>query len=252
MLAQPLQRLQELVRLAAGRGEELDDLALRQADAPAHRARQRRRQQQRHHLAGCIGIELGVDGLGDGIALVGDVAGDSRQQLGGDALDFVAHLVIVQGQVLGADEVDVVVLAQRHALEQPCRELHQAAGLPEALVLLEQGDEVLEGRMEGVRLPHLFGDLLDAGCDDVAGVLGLLDLLGVLFRHVGDDALIGHLVDEAGLQDLVDLVAGQLDRRDRHRLAARFLLQVRDRVGQRLGLRLVAAGEVGDDDAAVG
>jgi hypothetical protein len=63
---------------------------------------------------------------------------------------------------------------------------------------------------------------------------------------------LGHLVDEAGLQDLVDLVAGQLNRRDRHRLAAGFLLQVRDRVGQRLGLRLVAAGKVGDDDAAVG
>jgi hypothetical protein len=62
----------------------------------------------------------------------------------------------------------------------------------------------------------------------------------------------GQFVDEALLQDLVDLVAGQLHRRDRHRLAAGFLLQVRDRVGQRLGLRLVAAGEVGDDDGAVG
>jgi hypothetical protein len=52
---------------------------------------------------------LGIDGLGDGVALVGDVARNGRQQLGGDALDLVAHLVVVQGQVLGADEVDVVV-----------------------------------------------------------------------------------------------------------------------------------------------
>jgi hypothetical protein len=138
----------------------------------------------------------------------------------------------------------IVVFAQRHALEQTRRELHQAAGLPEALVLLEQGDQVLERRMEGVGLPHLLGDLLDAGGDDVARILGLLDLLRVLLGHVGDDPLAGHLVDEAGLQDLVDLVAGQLNRRDRHRLAAGFLLQVRDRVGQRLGLRLVAAGRL--------
>jgi hypothetical protein len=44
--------------------------------------------------------------------------------------------------------------------------------------------------MEGIGLPHLLGDLLDAGCDDVAAVLGLLDLLRVLLGDVGDDALV--------------------------------------------------------------
>ena len=36
LLAQALQRLQEFVGLAVGRGQELDDLALGQADATAH------------------------------------------------------------------------------------------------------------------------------------------------------------------------------------------------------------------------
>ena len=37
-------------------------------------------------------------------------------------------------------------------------------------------------------------------------------------------ALVGQLVNETRLQDFVDLIASQLNRRDRHRLAAGFLL----------------------------
>jgi hypothetical protein len=110
---------------------------------------------------------------------------------------------------------------------------------------------MFERGVEGVGLANLLGELLNAGGDDIAGVLGLLDLLRIFLGHIGDHPLAGHLVDQAGLQDLVDLIAGQLHRRDRHRLAPRFLLEVRDRLSERLGLCLVTAGQIGYDDAAV-
>ncbi len=73
--------------------------------------------------------------------------------------------------------------------------------------------------------------MLDAAGHDVAAVLGLLDLLRVFLRDVGDDTFVRQLVDEACLQNFVDFVACQLHRRDGHRLAAGFLLQVGDGVG---------------------
>ena len=106
--------------------------------------------------------------------------------------------------------------------------------------------------MERIGFPHLLGDLLDAAGDDVAAILGLLDLLRVFLGDIRDDPLIRKFVDEALLQDFVDFVARQLHWRDGHRLTAGFLLQVGDGVGQRLSLGLVAARQVGDHDGAVG
>jgi hypothetical protein len=80
--------------------------------------------------------------------------------------------------VLGADQEDVVGVAVPDAAQQPGGELHQAAGLAEALVLLEQGHQVLERGVEGVGLANLLGDLLHGPGGDVAAVLGGLDLLG--------------------------------------------------------------------------
>ena len=106
--------------------------------------------------------------------------------------------------------------------------------------------------MEGIGFPNLLGDLLDAAGYDVATIFGLLDLLCVLFGDIGDDTLVRQFVDEALLEDLVDLVARQLHRRNSHRLTTGFLLQIGDGVGQRLSLGLVAARQVGDHDGAVG
>ena len=154
--------------------------------------------------------------------------------------------------MLCADQKNVVGCALVDTLEQSRSELHQATGLAEAFVLLEQRNEVLERGMERIGFPHLLGDLLDAAGDDVAAILGFLDLLRVLLGDIRDDPLIRKFVDEALLQNFVDFVARQLHRRDGHRLAAGFLLQVGDGVGQRLSLGLVAARQVGDHDGAVG
>jgi uncharacterized membrane protein YjdF len=123
--------------------------------------------------------------LGDGVTRVGDIARHRWHQLGRNALNLVLDLLVVQVEMLCADQEDVVGFALIHTLEQARSELHQATGLAEAFVLLEQRNEVLEGGMEGIGFPHLLGDLLNAAGDDVAAILGLLDLLRVLLGDVG-------------------------------------------------------------------
>ncbi len=105
--------------------------------------------------------------------------------------------------------------------------------------------------MERVSFSYLFGDLLDARRNDVAAILGLLDLLGILFGDVRNGAFVGQFIDETLFQNLVDFVARQLDWGDGHCLAPGFLLEVGNRLGQCFGLGLIATREVGNDDSAV-
>jgi len=110
--------------------------------------------------------------------VVGDVVDHRGQERWVDALDLVAHLGIVQIEVLGADQEAVVGLAVPDAAQQPGGELHEAAGLAEALVLFEEGHQILERGVEGIGLADLLGYLLHGSGGDVAAVLGGLDLLG--------------------------------------------------------------------------
>jgi hypothetical protein len=65
--------------------------------------------------------------------------------------------------VLATDEVDIGTVPGR--FEDFRNELHEAAGLAVALVFLEEGDDVLDGRMERIGAVDLFGDLFCALCD---------------------------------------------------------------------------------------
>lgn len=103
----------------------------------ADRPRQRGGQHEFGDLGGGVAAKIGVDLLGAGVAVVGDVVDHGRQQGRVDALDLVAHLDVVEVQVLGADEEDVVEVAVPDAAQQSGGELHLAAGLAKALVLLE-------------------------------------------------------------------------------------------------------------------
>ena len=176
---------------------------------------------------------------------------DRRDQIGSDALDFIFDLSVVEVEVLGTHQEHIIGSPLIHTLEQSCGELHQTAGLAEAFIFLEQGDQVLERGVEGVSLSHLLGDLFDTGRDDIAAILGLFDLLCVFFRNFRNGAFIGELVDQALLEDFVDFISGQLHRSNGHGLAASFLLEIVYSFGQCLGLCLVATGKVGDDDTAV-
>jgi plasmid stabilization system protein ParE len=240
-VAQTVQSGEELVGLAVGGGEVFDDLGLGEAGVGPHGPRQGRGEQQLRHLGGGVAAEVGVDLLRAGVAVVGDVVDHGRQQRRVDALDLVAHLRVVQVEVLRTDQEDVVGLAVPHAAQQPRRELHQAAGLAEALVLLEQGHQVLERGMEGVGLADLFGDLLHGPGGDVATVLRGLDLLGEGLGHGVDQGLARQLGEQALLEDLVDLVPGELDRGDGLGLAPGLLLEIGHDPRQVLGLGVVAA-----------
>ena len=66
----------------------------------------------------------------------------------------------VQVEVLAADQEDVVHGPVPGRLDHFGDELHQAAGLAVALVLLEQGDDVFDRGMERVGAVDLLGDLL--------------------------------------------------------------------------------------------
>ncbi len=102
-----------------------------------HGAGKRRGEDQLGHLGGCVAPQIAVDLLGAGVAVVGDVVDHRGEQRRIHALDLVAHLRVVQIQVLGADQEDVVGFAVPDAAQQPRGELHQAAGLAKALVLLK-------------------------------------------------------------------------------------------------------------------
>ena len=177
-VAQALQTGQEFVGLAVGGGQVFDDLGLGQAGVGTHGAGQGRGEDQLGHLGGRVAAQIAVDLLGTGVAMVGDVVDHRGQQRRVHALDLVADLRIVQVQVLGADQENVVGLPVPDAAQQPGGELHQTAGLAKTLVLLEQGHQVLERGVKGVGLADLLGDLLHGPGGDVAAVLGRLDLLG--------------------------------------------------------------------------
>ena len=182
-VTQAVETREEFIGLTAGGGQVFDDFGLRQAAVGTHGAGQRGREHQLGDLGGCIAAQIAVDLLRAGVAVVGDVVDHGGQQRRIHALDLVAHLRVVEVQVLGADQEDVVGLAVPDAAQQPSRELHEAAGLAKAFVLLEQRDQVLERRMKRVGLADLLGDLLHRPCGDVAAVLGRLDLLGKRLRH---------------------------------------------------------------------
>jgi hypothetical protein len=201
-------------------------------------------------LAGGVAAEVTVDLLGAGVAVISDVIDHRREQRRVDTLDVVADLDVVEVQVLGTDQEDVVGLTVPDAAQQPGGELHQAAGLAEALVLFEQCDQVLERGVEGIGLADLFGDLFHGPRGDVAAVLRGLDLLGEGLGNGVHLRTVRQLREEALLENLAYLVASELDRRDGLGLASGFLLEVGYDPGQILGLRLVAARQVGDDHTA--
>ena len=153
-------------------------------------------------------------------------------------------------EVLRADEKDVVGLALPDRPEQARDQLDQAAGLLELLVLLEQRDDVLEPRVERIGRGDLVGDRLGAA----VGGLGLGRLFQLAAEGLGDVfdlGLVGQRLEEALAQDVVDLVGGEIDRRDVAFLAAQFRAGVFERAVDELRAGVVGGGQIGDDDADV-
>ena len=68
-------------------------------------------------MLGGVAIQFVIDGFRDGITVVGDVAGEGWHQLWCDAFDLVFDLIVIECQMLGADEENVVCLPFRNTLQ---------------------------------------------------------------------------------------------------------------------------------------
>ena len=152
--------------------------------------------------------------------------------------------------MLRADEEHVVGRSLPHGPQQPGDELDEAARLLELLVLLEQGDDVLELRVERIGM----GDLVGDGLRSATGGLGLgrlLQLASVGGGDVPDDRLVGKGSEQPLAQDVVNLAGGQVDRRDGPLLASKLGTRIVKRPvddGRAAGIR---GRKVGDDNAHV-
>src|SRR5688572_29957047 len=102
--------------------------------------------------------------------------------------------------------------------------------------------------MKGIGAADLVGDLLRA-LGDGLGLLRLLDGGRVSLHDVFDVAIVREFLEEALLEYLIDLVAAELDGRNRLRLPLRFLFDVVDGPSQVFRSPLVAPAQVGNDDA---
>ena len=152
--------------------------------------------------------------------------------------------------MLRADEEDVVGLTIPHRPEQTRNQLDQAARLLELLVLLEECDDVLETRMERVGGGDLVGNRLGAAVGGL-GLGGFFQLAAIGVGDVLDLRLVGQRLEKTLAQDVVDLVRGEIDRRDGAFLAAEFGACVFERTIDESCAGVVGRREVGDDDADI-
>ena len=221
-LLQLLEGREEVGRLAQRRNEALDHLLAGEALHRVDGGGEAGGEQQRADLGGGFLAGLQVDDLGvGGLLRVPEILGDDVAHAG-DFGELVADLGDGEVEVLRADEEDVVGLALPDRPEQARNQLDQAAGLLELLVLLEEGDDVLEPRVEWIGR----GDLVGNGLGAAVGGLGLGGLFQLAAEGVGDVVdfgLVGQRLEEALAQDVVDLVGGKVNRRDVAFLAAELL-----------------------------
>lgn len=201
-------------------------------------------------MGGSLFAGLQVDDLGMGRLLcIPQILGDDVAHPG-DLGELVADLGDREVEMLRTDEEDIVGRPLPHRFEETGHQLDQASGLLELLVLLEQRDDVLEPRVEGIGGGDLVGDRLGTS---VGGLRlgGFFQLAAERFGNVFDLGLVGDRLEETFAQNVVDLVGGEVNRRDVALLAAQLGTGVFERPVDELGTRVVGGGKVRDHNADV-
>ena len=155
---QPAERRLDLRDFEQGIDERLDQLAIGQAAQRRLRGRKRRHQQHLGHRR-CGRVALGrVDPFGQGVSAVRHVA-RNRVRIGRiDLADFLDRRLIVEIEVLKANQESVVVRCEGAADGKP-QQPDERSRLLVAAVFGKAGDNVANGRMEGIGL----ADSLDEG-----------------------------------------------------------------------------------------
>ena len=176
--------------------------------------------------------------------------GDGVFQRGVDLVDLGEGLAVRQIQIVGGDEVRIA-FGTPNARDHDSHQANQPAGLLEALVLAEAGVQIAQRRMEGVGLRHVRRELLRRGVGHVH-LLGVADGVRVALGHRRHLFGARQLLEQALLEDVVELVRVHPHRFQVHRAAVGFALQILQR-GVDLGAAgLVGGGEIGDHHANVG
>lgn len=142
-----------------GRNEVFEHLGLSESLDGIDGFRKRAGEQERSTLAGGVAFIVSVDRFGRGVSTCGNVVSDRALQVA-DPIDLFADIHQVEVQMLATYKEDVG--ATPGGLEDLGYELHEATGLPVALVLFEKRDDVFDGGMERVRSMDVFGDLFGA------------------------------------------------------------------------------------------
>ncbi len=170
-----LEGVVEFDRGALRRDEVLDDLRLGEALDCAVGLGKRSHQEEARDLAGRVALHLLVDDLGVPalVPRAGDVVGYRSGQVV-DVRHAVADVLDRQVEVLAADQVDVVEPPALDGPDHHRRQGHQAAGLAEPLVVLEEREDVLEARVERIGGDDLVDELL-SGLRDGLGLHGVGD-----------------------------------------------------------------------------
>ena len=151
--------------------------------------------------------------------------------------------------MLGANQVHLIV-AFPDRLEQARHELHQAPGLLELLVFLEQGYQLLEAWVERIGLDDLIGQSFGAAGDDLR-LCCLAQGLTVLGGDIFDNGRIRELHEQALAKDVVDFVACQVNRSDGLFLPAQLFTGVQQGALNQSPTFCIGCLKVGDNDADV-
>jgi hypothetical protein len=155
---QCFERRQELRGLAQRRDEALNHFLAREALHRIDCGGKAGGEQQRADLGGGLLASLEVDDLGVGRGLcIPEILGDDIAHTR-DLGELVADVGDREVEVLGTDEEHVVGLTLPDGFEQMGDELDEAAGLLEPLVPFEEGDDVFQAGMEGIRRGDFVGN----------------------------------------------------------------------------------------------
>ena len=228
--------------------QSLDQFAVRQAAQRRLGGGQRGHQQHLGHGGGRRAAVRCVDLLGQSVAPIGDIAGDGVGVGRVDLADFLDRRLIVEVEVLKADQERVAVAGHRAAHREP-QQADQRARLLVAPVLGESRDDVADRGVERVGLADALDEGLGRGRDGI-DPLRLLERRDIGLRDFVDAVLRRQAVEQALADDGEHLAGVLLHRRDRLGVAVVVLGQVLDQ-GAELAraVEIDIVLEVGDDDA---